>query len=564
MISGQAARLRRRVLAAVAAFAVTGLPHASAVPVVTPEEAWTRQFGTASRDSASAIAATPAGIYVAGATFGALPGESRSGRDDAFVRKYGVDGNIVWTHQFGSRSYDYAEAVGATAAGIYVAGYTNGALHGESSAGGSDAFVRKYDTNGDVVWTRQFGSASHDSALAVAATPAGIYVAGLTSDDAFVRKYDTNGDVVWTRQFGSASHDSAKAVAATPAGIYVAGRTDGALPGQSSAGNSDAFVRKYGADGNLVWTRQFGSASPDLALAVADAPAGIYVAGETLGALPGQSSAGYDDAFVRKYDTDGNVAWTRQFGGTPQSGVSQDSAKAVAAAPAGIYVAGYTSGVLSGQSSGGSEDAFVRRYDADGNIVWTHQFGGTSYDFAEAVGATSTGIYVAGYTAGGLAGATAGGTEAFVRRYVSYRPDAQISLRASSGYAGNDIYNSTGASQTKSAEVRRGNKKTFFVRAHNDGDERDSFRVDGCRSSNGFKVTYLKGMTGTTAVTRAVVDGTYKLSKVAAGKSTALRAVIEVTSNATVGSIKTCAISITSANRTILKDVVKAKVEARR
>ena len=46
-------------------------------------------------------------------------------------------------------------------------------------------------------------------------------------------------------------------------GIYVAGCTCGTLLGQSSSGNSDAFVVRLDAidgDDDGGWTRQFGSA----------------------------------------------------------------------------------------------------------------------------------------------------------------------------------------------------------------------------------------------------------------------------------------------------------------
>ena len=48
---------------------------------------------------------------------------------------------------------------------------------------------------------------------------------------------------------------------------HVVGYTDGEFPGQTSSGSTDAFVRKYDANGNEVWTRQFGTSAQDLALA---------------------------------------------------------------------------------------------------------------------------------------------------------------------------------------------------------------------------------------------------------------------------------------------------------
>jgi hypothetical protein len=62
----------------------------------------------------------------------------------------------------------------------------------------------------------------------------------------------------------------------------------------------DAFVRKYDAAGNELWTRQFGTGERDLAYSVAVGPSGVYVAGGTYGIFPGQASAVRPDAFVTK------------------------------------------------------------------------------------------------------------------------------------------------------------------------------------------------------------------------------------------------------------------------
>lgn len=50
---------------------------------------------------------------------------------------------------------------------------------------------------------------------------------------------------LWTRQFGTSDDDSALGVAVGVSGIYDTGVTNGALPGQSSAGTQDAFVRMH-------------------------------------------------------------------------------------------------------------------------------------------------------------------------------------------------------------------------------------------------------------------------------------------------------------------------------
>ena len=169
--------------------------------------------------------------------------------------------------------------------------------------------------------------------------------------------------ITWIRQFGSASQfvsapdDQASGVAVDASGLYVAGIYGGTLPGQTSAGDFDAFVRKYNATtGNEIWTSQFGSPSRDDAFGVAVDATGVSVVGSTFATLPGQTSVGGTDAYVRKYDTTGNVLWTRQFGTW-----TGDAASGVAADASGLYVAGSTFGTLSDPTSVGPNnlDAFL-------------------------------------------------------------------------------------------------------------------------------------------------------------------------------------------------------------
>ncbi|MBI2820490.1 MAG: hypothetical protein HYX73_10970, partial [Acidobacteria bacterium] len=268
-------------------------------------------------------------------------------------------------------SYDEAWGVAVDATGVYVAGITGGALPGQTSVGGDDAFVRKYDFSGNLLWTHQFGTSNPDSARGVAVDAAGVYVVGTILSgslpgqtsagnyDAFVRKYDSNGNELWTRQFGTASPDQARGVAVDATSVYIVGGTNGALPGQTSAGSSDAFVRRYDANGTELWTRQFGSSSFgfDEALGVAVDSTGVYVTGTAGGTLPGQTSAGAGDAFVRKYDATGAELWTLQFGS--DNFFSSDWAYGVAVDTSAVYVGGRTTGTLPGQTSAGGQDAFV-------------------------------------------------------------------------------------------------------------------------------------------------------------------------------------------------------------
>ena len=171
----------------------------------------------------------------------------------------------------------------------------------------------------------------------------------------------------WTHQFGSPALDRGNALALDGEGnIIIVGATQGALPGQTSAGSWDAFVRKYSPDGTELWTHQFGSPAPDVATRVAvDGMGNIIVAGSTMDSLPGQTRAGYDDAFVRKLSPEGSELWTRQFG----SSLSSEALGVAVDGMGNIIVAGRLYGALPGQTPVGQDDAFLREFSPEG--VWS-------------------------------------------------------------------------------------------------------------------------------------------------------------------------------------------------
>jgi len=123
--------------------------------------------------------------------------------------------------------------------------------------------------------------------------------------DAIIRKYDSDGRVVWTIQFGTSVNDGLSDVALDAAGnVIVGGYTEGTLPGQTSSGGRDTFIRIYDSDGSMVWTLQFGTPSTEYLSGLSlDGADNVIVVGHTDGALPGQTSSGGRDAFVMKLST---------------------------------------------------------------------------------------------------------------------------------------------------------------------------------------------------------------------------------------------------------------------
>jgi hypothetical protein len=134
------------------------------------------------------------------------------------------------------------------------------------------------------------------------------------------------------------------------------GTTEDVLPDQATAGSTDVFLRGYERSSAQRWTRQFGTAAVDDGFGIAiDDGLNTHVAGNTDGTLPEQSSAGKGDIFVRRYDPQGEISWTIQFGSPDWDGVGGiaiDRARA-------LYVVGAAGGTLAGQVSAGQRDAFL-------------------------------------------------------------------------------------------------------------------------------------------------------------------------------------------------------------
>ncbi len=330
----------------------------------------------------------------------------------------------LWIRQLGTNQSDYAYAATPDGSGgVYVSGPTYGSLGGPT-AGGTDAWLARYDNGGTQIWIRQLGTSSQGFAFAVASDgSSGAFVIGYTAGslggpisgnaDAWLARYDSAGNQTWLRQLGTSGDDGATAAAPDGSGgLYLSGYTDGSLGGPN-AGGIDAWFARYDSAGIQTWIRQLGTSVYDQAHAIApDGLGGVYVSGETSASLGGPN-AGSNDAWLARYDAVGNQTWIRQFG-------SSGYEYATGAAPdgsGGVYVSGDTMGSLGGPNAG-SKDAWLARYDGAGNQSWIRQLGTSGYDSAFAASLDgSGGVYVGGETLGSLGGPNAGAYDVWLARY---------------------------------------------------------------------------------------------------------------------------------------------------
>jgi hypothetical protein len=180
-------------------------------------------------------------------------------------------------------------------------------------------------------------------------------------------------DVLWAKNYGGAGADGGRAFCMTrEGGCLLVGYTF--APG---APDADMLVIKTDADGNMIWSKRFGGAGTEYGNACTETEDGYLILGYTT-----SFGAGSKDLYLLRIDDEGNEVWSKTFGG-----VSWDVGTALCQAGENRYfVCGFT------HSFGYSEeDIYVLKIDGQGNTIWSKTFSGWRIDMANSVHATDDG-----------------------------------------------------------------------------------------------------------------------------------------------------------------------------
>lgn len=225
-------------------------------------------------------------------------------------------------------------------------------------------------------------------------------------------KYDSNGNQVWTRQFGSANSEWISGLVTDNHGnLYVAGYTEGNLGDSKDAEVADVWLAKYDSDGNQIWLEQFGTELINRTFAIdVDGDGNVYLSGYTIEETRNSQT---DDSWVTKYDSNGNRQWFSEFG-TNQYDEAYDVAVDL---DGNVYSTGWTLGDLGGNNSG-IYDVWIAKHNNDGELQFIEQFGTEDYEFPWGIDTDSQGnIYVTGWTLGDLGGNNAGSYDVWLAKY---------------------------------------------------------------------------------------------------------------------------------------------------
>ena len=298
---------------------------------------------------------------------------------------------------------------------VYILGSTEGDFDTQRNAAEtSDVYLNKYDANGRLLWSRLVGGTGAATAYDIAIDGEdNVIIAGqadselVSSDvfdgaDSFVRKYDSQGETLWTRQLDTLAEDQANGLAIDTNGdIYVTGTIRGRLDSTTTpGGGEDIYVLKLsGEDGVVSQSTQIGGASTERGKAIAIASDGsILVASEEDG-----------QAILRKLDA---ADLNTELASYALGDLGYGSIEGLAVEGGAIYLAGTTStnGLSGGtvvEASKGGKDGFVTRLSDNGTSFtpdWTHFLGTGSADSIEDIVAQNGAVYVAGKTYGTLNG----------------------------------------------------------------------------------------------------------------------------------------------------------------
>jgi hypothetical protein len=347
----------------------------SLVVSVDAASMWSQTYGGTKNDWAYSMVGTSDGGYaIAGYT------ESFGTGDDAWLVKTDALGNMQWNKTYNGTGYDGADSLVVTPDGGY-------ALAG---GGSGNSWLIKTDSNGVMEWHRTYGG---NDVYSLIVTPDGGYaIAGFTmalgpgpGPDFWLMKTDEFGNMQWNKTYNGAGYESAYSLVTTSDGGYaLAGHT-----WSYDAGNNDVWLVKTDAFGNMEWNQTYGGTGDDAAYSlVATSDGGYAIAG-----IWGCDSAGRRDFWLVKIDSLGNMEWNKTYGGE-----DHDEARSLVATSDGGYaLAGYTGWNDTHPFHTG--DFWLIKTDALGNMEWNRTYGGTMYDRALSLVATSDGGYaIAGYT----------------------------------------------------------------------------------------------------------------------------------------------------------------------
>jgi len=276
--------------------------------------------------------------------------------------------DTVWTRTCGGDDDDYGFSITETIdGGIVITGCTRS----DGLMSFFDIYTIKFNSYGDILWAKTYGSPLHDIGYSVQETmDNGLIVAGasfssfLGSESALLIKMEANGDTVWTKRYNGAFMD----VLELDGGEFVAvGFTYPDGPG-----NSDIYLIKTDMFGDTLWTKTIGGNYNDYGKAIKQTgDDGFIICGTTY-----SGGTGFSDLYLVKVNNLGDTLWTRTFG-DEYSDFGND-----------VIVSQDNNFVAVGTTNSYEPDEvniYIIKIDVYGNMIWSSIVGGGSLNIGNSI-----------------------------------------------------------------------------------------------------------------------------------------------------------------------------------
>jgi hypothetical protein len=360
---------------------VIGLMWAGRLSAQGPDSLWHRTHGGSSAEHGYSVYPVSGGGFV----FAGWTQSFGAGGDDIYLVRTDANGDSLLQRAYGGGDTEFGRSVRQTSdGGFIIAGST------KSFGGGDfDVYLVKTDVQGDTSWTRCHGlieGDDHGYSVRQAAD-GGYFIAGSTysfgqgDSDGYLVRTDSQGNMLWDHNYGSAGNDYFEWMEIdTDGGCILVGATYVATPP-----GWEIWVVRTKASGDTLWSRTFGGTMTDYGHAGIQTDDGGFVAVGTVET----AAMGYQ-AHLIKLHSDGSLDWRRYYGGT-----DSDLGYCVKQIlpDQGYIISGFT------ESYGaGDWDVYLIRTYADGDTMWTATYGDSLREWGREIHELADGGYVIGGT----------------------------------------------------------------------------------------------------------------------------------------------------------------------
>jgi hypothetical protein len=361
-------------------------------------------YGSTTFDFGGALTGTADGGFAFVTDVSAADGDvtSISGGKDLWLVKCNASGSIQWQKTFGGSADEDGEFIMELPNGDFVVGGFTDSNDGDvvGNHGGEDMWVLRVSNTGVLLDQACLGGTAGDVAFnGISTADNGFFLVGYTfsddgqvsgfhgngsNSDAWVAKIDADFELQWQRSLGGGQGEVAYGAVQLPTGGFAIAASARSSNGDVSANNgaADAWFVELSASGQLVQEANFGGSSEDAAYDIVRTASGNFVlcgiSGSDDGDLPGHyGSIGFPpDSWVWSINANAQILWSKNLGGT-----GTDTGNSITQNAAGFLVSGETdSDDNDVPGTQGQRDYLLTQLDANGNLVWVSTFGGPTSD----------------------------------------------------------------------------------------------------------------------------------------------------------------------------------------